>query len=189
MPCTCTTWLCTQGWAAFSLDYKVEWPLSIVLSRGALSRYQMLFQHLFFCKHVERRLCNTWLSQQATKELRLGDLFAQWHGLRHRMLHFMQNLTYYMMTEVLEPRWHELEQTIAKVKDVDAVRVAMRACGGGRVGWLMEVVVAWTAQVRARRLPVQMLGPVLADAHTLGAAEGGVTVGWPVPAVLLLLRV
>ena len=80
-------------------------------------------------------------------------------------------------------------QTIAKVKDVDAVRVAMRACGGGRVGWLMEVVVAWTAQVRARRLPVQMLGPVLADAHTLGAAEGGVTVGWPVPAVLLLLRV
>lgn len=121
----------SQGWAAFALDYKVEWPLSIVLSRSALSRYQMLFQHLFFCKHVERRLCNTWLSQQATKELRLGGVFAQWHGLRHRMLHFMQNLTYYMMTEVLEPRWHELEKTISRVKDVDEVRCSCDASMAG----------------------------------------------------------
>lgn len=36
--------------------------------RKALTRYQMLFRHLFYCKHVERRLCGVWLSNKAAKQ-------------------------------------------------------------------------------------------------------------------------
>merc|ERR1712216_356322 len=37
------------------------------------------------------------------------------------MLHFLQNIQHYMMNEVLEPRWHEMEQKLAKVSSVDDV--------------------------------------------------------------------
>ncbi len=41
---------------AFTLDYKVGWPNSIVLSRRAITKYQLLSRLLYFSKHVERRV-------------------------------------------------------------------------------------------------------------------------------------
>jgi gamma-tubulin complex component 2 len=34
--------------------------------------------------------------------------------LRQRMLHFMQNFIYYMMFEVIEPKWLDMENSIRK---------------------------------------------------------------------------
>ena len=59
----------TPGLDAFTFDYAVEWPLSLVLSKHALTKYQLLFRHLFHCKHVERQLSASWLSQQEPKQL------------------------------------------------------------------------------------------------------------------------
>eukprot|EP00516_Mucochytrium_quahogii_P003975 CAMPEP_0203759020 /NCGR_PEP_ID=MMETSP0098-20131031/11951_1 /ASSEMBLY_ACC=CAM_ASM_000208 /TAXON_ID=96639 /ORGANISM=" , Strain NY0313808BC1" /LENGTH=1021 /DNA_ID=CAMNT_0050651747 /DNA_START=232 /DNA_END=3294 /DNA_ORIENTATION=+ len=108
-----------HGVDAFTLDFKVRWPLSLVLSRQALTKYQLIFRHLFFCKHVERQLCTTWLAHQTTKELNLRSALGPDYCLRQRMLHFLQNFEYYVMFEVLEPRWHELEQRLVHVKTVD----------------------------------------------------------------------
>lgn len=36
--------------------------------RKALTRYQMLFRHMFYCKHVERQLCSVWISNKAAKQ-------------------------------------------------------------------------------------------------------------------------
>jgi gamma-tubulin complex component 2 len=108
-----------HGVDAFTLDFRVQWPLSLVLSREALTKYQLIFRHLFFCKHVERQLCTTWLAHQTTKALNLRSALGPDYCLRQRMLHFLQNFEYYIMFEVLEPRWHELEQRLRSVKTVD----------------------------------------------------------------------
>ena len=50
------------GLEAFAFGYDVQWPVSLVLNRKSLACYQMLLRHLFFCKHVERLLCNVWIS-------------------------------------------------------------------------------------------------------------------------------
>ena len=42
-----------SGLESFSLEYSVEWPLSLVISYRSLYKYQLLFRHLFYCKHVE----------------------------------------------------------------------------------------------------------------------------------------
>lgn len=60
-----------SGLEAFSLDYTVKWPLSLVISRKCLFKYQMLFRHLFYCKHVERQLCATWSIHKVAKRLSL----------------------------------------------------------------------------------------------------------------------
>lgn len=48
-------------------------------SRKALTRYQMLFRHMFYCKHVERQLCNVWISNKTAKQFSLHS--AKWYGL------------------------------------------------------------------------------------------------------------
>ena len=45
-----------KGMEAFALDYEVKWPLSIVVSRKELTKYQLVFRHLFFCNHVKRQV-------------------------------------------------------------------------------------------------------------------------------------
>ncbi|CAI5744946.1 unnamed protein product [Peronospora destructor] len=106
---------------AFTLDYNVKWPLSLVISCGALTKYQMIFRHIFFCKHVERQLCDAWLNHQATKELPLRSALGPSFCLRQRMLHFQQNFVYYMMFEVISPRWHDFQQQLATAGTVDDI--------------------------------------------------------------------
>ena len=45
-----------KGMEAFTLDYEIKWPLSIVVSRKELTKYQLVFRHLFFCNHVKRQV-------------------------------------------------------------------------------------------------------------------------------------
>ncbi|KAF4031510.1 Gamma tubulin complex component C-terminal [Phytophthora infestans] len=106
---------------AFTLDYNVKWPLSLVISCGALTKYQMIFRHVFFCKHVERQLCDAWMNHQATKELSLRAALGPSFCLRQRMLHFQQNFVYYMMFEVISPRWHDFQQQLASAGTVDDI--------------------------------------------------------------------
>jgi gamma-tubulin complex component 2 len=124
-----------KGMEAFTLDYHVGWPLSIVLSRRVITKYQLLSRLLYFSKHVERRLLTTWMSHQTCKELlalahrytrrstRGNDAddsnqlsaeqrqfitnVQQLFALRHRMLHFIQNFVYYITLEVIYPHHHE----------------------------------------------------------------------------------
>lgn len=59
---------------AFTLDYKVRWPLTLILSHRSITKYQLIFRHLLSCKYVERNLENLWLTQQTTKELNVQGI-------------------------------------------------------------------------------------------------------------------
>lgn len=111
------------GVEAFTLDYRVEWPVSLVVSRKSITKYQLLFRHLFHCKHVERQLCAVW---QAHKQAKWEPIYTtKWHAaafcLRQRMLSFISNYSYYAMFEVIERQWHIFNQEMQTVKTIDNV--------------------------------------------------------------------
>jgi hypothetical protein len=106
---------------AFALEFTVPWPISLVVSCYALSKYQMLFRHLFYCKYIEKRLGDAWLNHQAIKEFSIRNEMSSSFQLRQRMLHFQQNLLYYMMVEVISPRWHAFQRQLADVQTVDDI--------------------------------------------------------------------
>jgi len=111
-----------SGLEAFSLDYVVKWPLSLILSKKALTKYQMLFRHLFYSKHVERQLCNLWTINKSAKQIgNQTSWFSTALDLRQRMIHFVQNLEYYMMFEVIEPNWQILAENLREVSNIDGV--------------------------------------------------------------------
>ncbi|KAL3685944.1 hypothetical protein R1sor_003966 [Riccia sorocarpa] len=110
------------GIETFTLDYKVPWPLSLVISRKALTKYQLIFRHLFHFKHVERQLCMTWQAHQATRRLSfVGTAISRSYVLCQKMLHFMQSMEHYLTFEVLEPNWHSMETSMQNSKSIDEV--------------------------------------------------------------------
>jgi gamma-tubulin complex component 2 len=113
-----------RGFEAFALKYDVRWPVSLVISKKTLTKYSLLFRHIFFCKHVERVVSTAWKDCArffASGHSRLRDALVKSFGLRHRMLNFVHNLMYYMMTEVLDPKWMELEAKLQTATTVDQV--------------------------------------------------------------------
>ena len=115
----------SSGWDAFSLDYRVEPPVAEVLSAEAMARYRKMFTFLWKLKRVEHALTSTWRKHgTAAHVLRLVRGDRSMHGchlLRNEMIHFVYNLQYYLMFEVLECSWQTLLSELESASDLDAL--------------------------------------------------------------------
>ena len=67
----------------------------------------MLLRHLLYCKHVEKLLTNVWINTKVLK-YENDNICNASLALKQKMIHFLQNLEYYMTFEVLEPTWDDL---------------------------------------------------------------------------------
>lgn len=115
------------GYQALVFDYAMPFPLSLVVSRVTLTRYQLLFRYLLSLKHLETDLAKCWGEQgknAAWKHRSKNPRIEQWKRrawtLRARMLVFVQQLTYYCTSEVIEPNWASLMSRISEEKKQDA---------------------------------------------------------------------
>ncbi|KAK2460223.1 hypothetical protein APHAL10511_007758 [Amanita phalloides] len=111
---------------ALTLDYNVLFPLSLVISRKTVLRYQLLFRFLLHLKHVEQSLSAMWIEQKTgpwRKRVPGNEEFERWRlrvcVLRARMLSFVQQILAFATFEVLEPNWRALESKLEKVTTVD----------------------------------------------------------------------
>ncbi|KAI0683501.1 Spc98 family-domain-containing protein [Earliella scabrosa] len=132
---------------ALTLDYHVKFPLSLVISRKTILRYQLIFRFLLHLKHVEQSLSSMWIEHKTAPWRRqtrprgtgpdAGRQTPQpppkdWHSefenwrkrvflLRARMLAFVQQILAFTTFEVLEPNWRKLEGKLeaGKVETVD----------------------------------------------------------------------
>ncbi|KAJ7281847.1 Spc98 family-domain-containing protein [Mycena rebaudengoi] len=119
-------YLLTFAIDALALDYTVKFPLSLVISRKTILRYQLLFRFLLHLKHVEQSLSAMWIEQKTSpwrKPMPQHPELEKWRLrvflLRARMLAFIQQILAFATFEVLEPNWRALEGKLAKVTTVD----------------------------------------------------------------------
>ena len=118
------------GFQALQFDYAMPFPLSLVVSRVTLTRYQLLFRYLLSLKHLETDLAKCWGEQgknAAWKHRSKNPKIELWKRkawtLRARMLVFVQQLTYYCTAEVIEPNWTSL---ISRLNEGKKEREAQR---------------------------------------------------------------
>ncbi|KAK9320522.1 Spc98 family-domain-containing protein [Lipomyces orientalis] len=116
------------GIQALQFDFKIPFPLSLVISRKTILRYQLLFRHLVALKHIEQLLGVAWLEQaksagwaQRSKNRHLQRWKSRAWNLRAKMLVFIEQVLYFSTTEVVEPNWCSLMAGISEVKTVDAL--------------------------------------------------------------------
>jgi len=101
-----------SGFEALVLDYAVPFPLSLVVSRVTLIRYQLLFRYLLSLRHLETLLVASWAEhaklpvwQRRSGDRRIEHWKRRAWTLRSRMLDFVQQLMYFSTSEVIEPNW------------------------------------------------------------------------------------
>ncbi|KAI9592455.1 Spc98 family-domain-containing protein [Syncephalis fuscata] len=114
-----------SGWDVFSLEYTVEQPIKTVFKKSAMDQYRQLFQFLWKLKRVEHTLSKAW-RRQMTSVHQLRQAAELERGLRYcniqcsEMVHFIYQLQYYILFEVLECSWEELQKFIKeKADDLD----------------------------------------------------------------------
>jgi gamma-tubulin complex component 3 len=126
-----------QGWDVFSLEYTVTPPLTTVFNEAAMGKYLRVFNFLWRLKRVEHSLCATWqtMKPNVTAALQrdgvvgsagraLADELRRCHTLRGEMHHFISNLQYYVMFEVLEGSWEVFRVEMDEAKDLDSLITA-----------------------------------------------------------------
>ncbi|KAI2636970.1 Spc98 family-domain-containing protein [Hypomontagnella submonticulosa] len=111
------------GFTSLQLDYTVPFPVSLVISRKTVWRYQALFRYLLSLRHLESQLSATWQTHNTgvvwchkSSSRRVETWKKQVWTLRSRMVVFVQQLLYFCTLEVIEPNWQSLMSRL-KPKD------------------------------------------------------------------------
>ncbi len=111
----------STGYHALELDYVVPFPLSLVIGRKTVLRYQLMFRYLLSLRHLESLLMSSWSEQTKARNWRHGSTdprFEVWKRrawiLRSRMLVFVQQLLYYCTAQVIEPNWQGLMASLGE---------------------------------------------------------------------------
>ena len=114
------------GINAVMFKFDVEFPLSLIFNKKTITKYQMLFRHLLKCKVLERHLTSNWLKETCVRTASknyfseaINVFLAKLSSLRGRMLHFIQQIIYFMFFEVVNPRWEDMEKSVFKAATMD----------------------------------------------------------------------
>ncbi|KAK5117037.1 hypothetical protein LTR62_006758 [Meristemomyces frigidus] len=108
------------GWDVFTLEYRIDSPLDVIVSPWASKQYLKIFNFLWRVKRVEFALSTTWRRVQTGARgvlSAVGDKVGEdWKAARlglAGMVHFVNQLQYYILFEVIEASWEGLQKTIA----------------------------------------------------------------------------
>ncbi|KAK1700331.1 Spc97/Spc98 family protein [Colletotrichum godetiae] len=107
------------GWDCFTLEYKVDAPVDVVVTDWGNRQYLKVFNFLWRIKRVEFALASTWRKCMTGSRgvLQNSDpvVVQTWkstRGILAEMIHFIGQLQYYILFEVIESSWNELQKRI-----------------------------------------------------------------------------
>ncbi|KAH8090462.1 putative gamma-tubulin complex component 2 [Filobasidium floriforme] len=110
---------------ALSLDFDVQFPLSLVISRKTITRYQFIFRFLLNLRYLEFSLANLWsehktpIWRKSTGSSDIERYKRRIFVLRAQMMQWVQHMLAYVTGDVLETRWKKLEDKLSKVSTID----------------------------------------------------------------------
>ncbi|KAF1808025.1 hypothetical protein P152DRAFT_406256 [Eremomyces bilateralis CBS 781.70] len=109
------------GWDVFTLEYKIDSPVDVIVTPFGAKQYLKVFNFLWRVKRVEFALGSTWHRCMTGARGVLGavsdKLGGDWKRVRctvAEMIHFVNQLQYYILFEVIESSWNELQSALSK---------------------------------------------------------------------------
>jgi gamma-tubulin complex component 3 len=109
------------GWDCFTLEYKIDAPVDVVVTEWGNRQYLKVFNFLWRLKRVEFALASTWrkcmTGARGVLQGEDANVAQSWkltRGVLAEMIHFIGQLQYYILFEVIESSWDELQTAIHK---------------------------------------------------------------------------
>ncbi|KAF7507311.1 hypothetical protein GJ744_010745 [Endocarpon pusillum] len=109
------------GWDSFTLEYKISPPCDVVITQWASMQYLKVFNLLWRIKRVEFSLSTTWRRCMtgsrgvlSSVEDRVGGDWKRARCVIAEMVHFVNQLQYYILFEVIEASWDQLQTAMNK---------------------------------------------------------------------------
>jgi len=109
------------GWDCFTLEYKIDAPCDVIITQWASTQYLKVFNLLWRVKRVEFALGSTWRRCMTGARGVLGSVSdkvgSDWKHARcviAEMVHFVNQLQYYILFEVIEASWDALQDAFSK---------------------------------------------------------------------------
>ena len=115
-----------KGWDIFTLQYTVHGPLATILELN-MGKYQELFKPLWKAKHTEFVLDNIWKEQMLNAKLlgnycqELAPVTNRLHAYTSEMVHFIHQMQYYILFEVIECSWVAFIKRVQSAKALDDI--------------------------------------------------------------------
>lgn len=109
------------GWDVFTLEYKVDTPVDVIITSWANKQYLAVFNFLWRIKRVEFAMGSTWRRLMtgargilASVSDKLGNDWKIARCSISEMTHFINQLQYYILFEVIEASWEQFQGSIRK---------------------------------------------------------------------------
>jgi gamma-tubulin complex component 3 len=109
------------GWDCFTLEYKIDAPVDVVVTEWGNRQYLKVFNFLWRIKRVEFALASTWKKCMTGargvlqgEDKNVSQAWKLTRGVLAEMIHFIGQLQYYILFEVIESSWDELQTAIRK---------------------------------------------------------------------------
>ncbi|KAE8037663.1 hypothetical protein FH972_010235 [Carpinus fangiana] len=121
------------------LGYRVDWPVSIVVTPDALQIYAKIFSFLIQVKLAVFSLTDVWCSLKGLVHLISQNRTSEHHGkevghfnilmkLRHQVNHFVSTLQQYVESQLTHVSWcrflHSLHNKVKDMLDLESVHMA-----------------------------------------------------------------
>ncbi|XP_022208893.2 gamma-tubulin complex component 3 [Drosophila obscura] len=116
-----------KGWDIVSLQYVVQGPLATMLE-PTMCTYKALFKPLWRIKHMEFVLSTKIWKEQMTNGKKLRKMSAEiahasyrLHLFTSEIMHFIHQMQYYVLFEVIECNWVELQEKMKQATGLDEI--------------------------------------------------------------------
>ncbi|KAK4407532.1 Gamma-tubulin complex component 2 [Sesamum angolense] len=108
------------------LGYRIDWPVSIILTPAALKIYSEIFNFLIQVKLAVFSLSDVWCSLKFI-DYKLFSLKVLGH-VSHKINHFVSTLQQYVQSQLSQVSWyrflHSLEHKVQDMLDLESVHMA-----------------------------------------------------------------
>jgi len=106
----------TRGLPGLSLTYRAQWPVNIVLTPEAVSKYSAILDFMLELRLAMFSLELDWANENLVlrgEKKTARSILHRVNLMRHEMINFLSNLHAYISCQVLEITWLEFQENLA----------------------------------------------------------------------------
>ncbi|KAL8305646.1 hypothetical protein RB597_003600 [Gaeumannomyces tritici] len=109
------------GWDLFTLEYKIDAPVDCILTEWHSRQYLKMFNFLWRVKRVEFAVHSTWRRCMTgsrgvlqSDDPTVTQTWKSTRGVLAEMIHWAGQLQYYILFEVIEASWGQLQAALSR---------------------------------------------------------------------------